>query len=101
MGERLLAVSINRAFCKIPAAKELSIAKARMILGSTALSRDISSVRTMVRLALPAILTAAGRVRLFHEDARAIERGKGRAFGQTRVFHRAKSFSFTSCLRLP
>ena len=48
-----------------------------MILGSTALSRDISSVRTMVRLALPAILTAAGRVRLFHEDARAIERGEG------------------------
>ena len=88
------------AFCKIPAAKELSIAKARMILGSTALSRDIPSVRTMVRLALPAILTAAGRVRLFQGDAPAIEGGKGRAFGQTRVFHRAKSFSFRSRLSL-
>ncbi len=72
-----------------------------MILGSTALSRDISSVRTMVRLALPAILTAAGRVRLFHEDARAIERGKGRAFGQTRVFHRAKIFQFYKLLEAP
>ena len=55
----------------------------------------------MVRLALPAILTAAGRVRLFQGDAPAIERGKGRAFGQTRLFHRAKIFQFYKLLETP
>ena len=43
---------------------------------------------------------AAGRVRRFHENARPIEGGKGRAFGQTRLFHRAKSFSFSNRLSL-
>ena len=40
------------------------------------------------------------RVLFFQRDARAIERGKGRAFGQIILFHRAKSFSFTNRLRL-
>ena len=37
----------------------------------------------------------------FQGDAPAIERGKGRAFGQTRLFHRAKIFQFYKLLEAP
>ena len=40
------------------------------------------------------------RVRFFKGDARSIERGNGRVFGQIRLFHRAKYLSARNRLSL-